>query len=97
MPHPSWQAPHKKSRAVDKKGLAVALAFLVGMTLVAGGRGGNTADLLDRSQPRPVLSAQVDIRQTAKAASQRPTTAQGESLSALGHNLKNPRQGSSAP
>jgi hypothetical protein len=38
MPHRSWWVP-QKSRAVDKTGVAVALAFVAAIGLVAGGRG----------------------------------------------------------
>ena len=40
MPHRSWWVP-QRDRAVDKKGVAVALAFLVALGALAGGRGEN--------------------------------------------------------
>jgi hypothetical protein len=38
MPHSSWWIP-QKHRVIDIKGVAVALAFLVAVSLFAGGRG----------------------------------------------------------
>ena len=51
MPHRSWRVPHK-NRAVDKKGVAVALAFLVALGVLAGGRGEHrdrVEDLISRA------------------------------------------------
>jgi hypothetical protein len=60
MPHPSWWVP-QKNRAVDKKGVAVALAFLVALGALAGGRGekrDRTEDPIDRTN----VSASLDTR-----------------------------------
>jgi hypothetical protein len=62
MPHRNWRIP-PKHRVMDIKGMAVALAFLLAISLFAGGRGDKAG--ADRS-PSDV-SAQGESRQTAEA------------------------------
>lgn len=60
MPHRSWWIP-QKHRVVDIKGLVVAVAFLVAISLFAGGRGGKAGG--DPSPP----SVAGDTGQTVNA------------------------------
>ena len=59
IPNRKRSLPHK-DRVVDKKGVAVALAFLVGLTVLASG-GGDKANETERWQ-EPALSVPVEIR-----------------------------------
>lgn len=64
MPHQSWWVP-QQNRTMDKKGVAVALAFLVALGALAGGRGekrDNTEDPIDRTN----VSASLDTRSAGR-------------------------------
>jgi hypothetical protein len=60
MPHRSWWVP-QKNRTVDKKGVAVALVFLVALGALAGGRG-EKRDRTEGSIDRTSVSASLDTR-----------------------------------
>jgi hypothetical protein len=63
--HCSW-ASWRKSRAVDKKGLAVALIFLVVIALWAGEQGDRSTEFESIWREQPLLSAYIEIRQAAR-------------------------------
>lgn len=65
-PHRSWFRP-RAPRTVDKKGVAVALAFLVAIAGLAGGRGEKSIDR-NGQEERPVVSTQVDYRLRGEAS-----------------------------
>ncbi|ALA58629.1 hypothetical protein [Nitrospira moscoviensis] len=50
----SW--PGHRPEEVDKKGLAVALAFLIGITMLAGGRGDRSAAQNSSPEPERITS-----------------------------------------
>lgn len=63
--HRSW-ASRRKRRAVDKKGLAVALIFLVAITLWAGEQGDKSTEFESIWREQLDLSAYIAIRPTAR-------------------------------
>lgn len=71
MPHRSWWVP-QKNRAVDKIGVAVAVAFLVAIGLMAGGRG----DKVGEKRLSSDVPVHVDTLQAARASleDEGPTT-----------------------
>jgi hypothetical protein len=95
--HCSWGVPHKKERAIDKKGLAVAVAFLVVIiSLLAGGREDKTTDHDRQQEPpeqeHPVLSGHVDIRPWATASFQTPASVRVPPLADLRHDVGDSRR-----
>jgi hypothetical protein len=62
----SWPQ-NRRTDDVDKKGLAVALAFLVAVMLLAGGRGDGASEDARRLDASREATA-VDHRQASKAA-----------------------------
>jgi hypothetical protein len=87
----SW-ASRRRRLAVDKKGLAVALIFLVALAFWAGERGGKSTELYSTWQEQPDLSAHVEIRPAAKSFLEveipRPDLVTG-----LSRELDDPRRG----
>jgi hypothetical protein len=70
--HRSWFAPHK-TRTVDKTGIAIALAFLVAIGVLAGGRGEKPVDQHDPlSQTNLSASIVSDPGLTASFRQDRP-------------------------
>lgn len=82
--HRSW-ASRRKSRAVDKKGLVVAVTFLIAISFWAGERSDKTTKLNNTWQDQRDLSAQIEIRPAAAAPVQ--------SITGLRRALEDPRQG----
>lgn len=66
MQHRSWVVPHRR-RSMDKKGIAVALAFLVAISLLVGGNKEKEDFAMRWQQQQLVVSSNVDIRQVAQA------------------------------
>ncbi len=88
----NWASP-RQSRTVDKKGLAVALTFLVAISFWLGGRGGKTAEQASIWQKQPDLSAQVEIRPAAKMSPDAETGQLAHSMTGLRRELEDPRRG----
>jgi hypothetical protein len=90
--HRSW-ASRRKSRAVDKKGLVVAVTFLVAISFWAGERSDKTTKLNNTWQDQPDLSAQIEIRPAAKSVLEAETAAPVQSITGLRRALEDPRRG----
>jgi hypothetical protein len=90
--HRYWASP-RTSRTVDKKGLAVALTFLVAISFWLGGRGGKTAEQDSTWQKQPDLSAQVQIHLAAKMSPDAETGQPVQSMTGLRRELEDPRRG----
>lgn len=90
--HRSW-ASRRKSRALDKKGLAVALTFLVAMSFWAGERGDKTTERNSTWQEQSDLSAHVEIRRAARIPLEAETAPPVQSMTGLKRELEDPRQG----
>ncbi len=90
--HRNWASP-RKNRTVDKKGLAVALTFLVAISFWLGGRGGKTAEQDSAWQNQPDLSAQVEIRPAAKMSPEAENGQLTHSMTGLRRELEDPRRG----
>jgi len=91
VPHRNWILPHK-TRAVDTLGVAVALVFLVTITVLAGGRGEKTAEE-NGSQEQPVHSTQVDVRSSSKGVLESDGATPAQSMTGLRQELEDPRRG----
>lgn len=88
----SW-ALARKRRAVDKKGLAVALAFLVIMVFGARACSGNRADQVSSAlQEQPDLSPDVELRSSGKNARKAESSASIESMTGVKGELDDPRR-----
>lgn len=91
----SW-ALTRKRRAVDKRGLAVALTFLVAMLFWgfwARECSDKTTEQVSHAvQEQPDLSAEVEIRSTGKIAREAESTGPVESMTGIRRELDNPRQ-----
>jgi hypothetical protein len=81
--HCSWASWHKR-RAVDKKGLAVALIFLVAIALWAGEPGDKSTELNSTWQEQPDLLAHIEIRPAARISL-------WQSMTGLSRDLEDPR------
>ena len=88
----SW-AIRRKRRAVDKKGVAVALIFLVAMFLVIRTCGDKTTDPVSRVlQEQPDLSADVEIRSAGKLPREAEASGPGQSMAGVRRELDDPRR-----
>lgn len=90
--HRSW-ASHRKSRALDKKGLAVALTFLVAISFWAGERGDKTTEQDSTWQEQSDLSAHIEIRPAARISLEAETAPPVQSMTGLRRELEDPRRG----
>jgi hypothetical protein len=81
-----------KRRGVDKKGLMLALIFLIAISLWAGWRSERTTEQVIAWHEQPNLSAEIEIRPVAKSAFQGETAQLGQSLAGLTGTLHDPRQ-----
>ena len=88
--HRSW-ASRRKSRAVDKKRLAIALTFLVTMSFWAGERGDKTTEHDSTWQEQSDLSPHIEIRPAAGISLEAETALQ--SMTGLRRELEDPRRG----
>lgn len=89
--HYRW-ALVRKHRAMDKKGLAVALIFLIAISLWAGWRRDKTSEQVIAWHEQPNLSADIEIRRVAKSVLEEETAQPVQSLAGLTA-LHDPRQG----
>lgn len=64
--HRSWFFPARRTHTVDTKGVLVALAFLIGIMLLASGRGDKS---LDHQTGQDTAFEQGKIRLTAETMS----------------------------
>jgi hypothetical protein len=91
----SW-ALTRKSRAVDKKGLAVALTFLVAMLFWgfwARERTNKTTEQVSRAlQEQPDRSAEIEIRSAGKIAREAESSGPVQWMTAVGRELDDPRR-----
>ncbi len=90
--HRSW-ASRRKSRALDKKGLAVALTFLVAMSFWAGERGDKTTVQDSIWEKQSDLSAHIEIRPAARISLEAETAPPVQSMTGLRRELEDPRRG----
>ena len=81
--HCSW-ASWRKRRAVDHKGLAVALIFLVAIALWAGEQGDKSTEFASIWREQPDLSAHIEIRPAARISL-------WQSMTGLSWELEDPR------
>jgi hypothetical protein len=89
--HRSW-ASRRKSRALDKKGLAVALTFLVAMSFWAGERGDKTTEQDSTWQEQSDLSAHIEIPPAARISLEAETAPPVQSMTGLRRELEDPRR-----
>jgi hypothetical protein len=82
----------RKPRGVDKKGIAVALAFLVALSLWAVWRGEKTTEQVIAWDEQPNLSAELDIRPVTKNVLEPETAPPVQSLAGPTEALHDPRQ-----
>lgn len=82
-----------KRRAVDKKGLAVALIFLVAISVWSAWSRDQTPEQLITWREEPDLSAHIDIRSGANSPIEEKTASSVSSLTGLKGELDDPRQG----
>ena len=90
-PRPSWFLPHT-SRTVDTLGVAVALAFLIVISMFVGERGEKAAEK-NGWQEQSALSIPVNIRPLSKAALESGTGASAQVMTGLRKELEDPRRG----
>lgn len=83
----------RKRRGVDKKGLAIALIFLIALSLWAGWRRDKTTEHDIAWHEQPNLSADIEIRPVAKNILEEETAPPVQSLAGLTEALHDPRQG----
>ena len=76
---------------MDKKGLAVALIFLVALAFWAGERGGKSTELASTWQEQQDLSAHVEIRPAATRVPE-AETARPALITGLSRELEDPRR-----
>ena len=82
----------RKRRVVDKKGMAIALIFLIAIALWAGWRRDQTTDQVITWREQPDLSAEITIRPAGKNVLEEETAQPVQSLTGPGA-LHDPRQG----
>ena len=90
--HYRW-ALVRKHRVMDKKGLAIALIFLLAMSLWAWWRSDQTTEQVIAWHEQPNLSADIEIRRVAKSILEEETAQPVHSLVGLTEALHDPRQG----
>jgi hypothetical protein len=81
----------RKRRVVDKKGLAIALIFLIAIALWSGWRRDQTTDQVITW--REDVSAEITIRPAGKNVLEEETAQRVQSLAGLTGALHDPRQG----
>lgn len=82
----------RKRRVVDKKGLAIALIFLVAISLWAGWRRDQTTEQVITWREQPDLSAEITIRPAGKNVLEEETAQPVQSLAGLTGALHDPRR-----
>ena len=83
----------RKSRAVDTKGLAVALTFLVAMFFGARQCSDKTTEQVSSAlQEQPDLSAEIEIRSAGKMAREAEFSGPLQSMTAASQELDDPRR-----
>jgi hypothetical protein len=82
----------RKRRVVDKKGVAIALIFLISISLWAGWRRDQTTEQVITWR-EPDLSAEITIRPARKNVLEEETAQPVQSLTGLTEALHDPRQG----
>ena len=88
----SW-ALARKRRAVDKKGLAVALTFLVAMIFLVRACSNQTSDQVsDALQEQPELSAETNIRSSGKMTREGESSGPVQSMTGMRRELDDPRR-----
>ena len=87
----SWGLARKR-REVDKKGMAVALTFLVAMFIGARECSDKTDQVSSALQEQPALSADVEIRSMGKLTRAAEASGPGQSMTAVRRELDDPRQ-----
>ena len=90
--HRSWSSG-RKSRALDKKGLAVALTFLAAISFWAGERGDKTTEQGSTWQEQSDLSARIETRPAARISLEAETAPPVQSMTGLRRELEDPRRG----
>ena len=83
----------RKRRVVDKKGVAIALTFLIAISLWAGWRRDQTTVQVITWREQPDLSAEITIRPTGKNVLEEETAQPVQPLAGLTGALHDPRQG----
>ena len=87
----SWVLARKR-RAVDKKGLAVALTFLVAMFVGVRECGDKTIEQVSSAlQEQPDLSAEIEIRSAGRMAREAEFSGPVQSMTAVRRDLDDPR------
>ena len=87
----SWVSA-RKSRALDKKGLAVALTFLVAMFFGARACSDRTTEQVTSAlQEQPDLSAEIELRSAGKMAREAEFSGPVQSMTAVRRELDDPR------
>lgn len=81
----------RKRRVVDKKGLAIALIFLIAISLWAWWRRDQTSDIMWHEQPD--LSGEITIRSAGKDGLEVESDQPVQSLAGVTGALQDPRQG----
>ena len=82
----------RKSRAMDKKGLAVALTFLVAMFFGARACSDRTTEQVSSAlQEQPDLSAEFELRSAGKMARDAEFSGTVQSMTAVRRELDDPR------
>ena len=88
----SWVST-RKSRALDKKGLAVALTFLVAMFFGTRACSDRTTEQVSSAlQEQPDLSAEIEIRSAGKIAREAEFSGPGQSMREVRRELDDPRR-----
>ena len=83
----------RKRRVVDKKGMAIALIFLIAIALWAGWRRDQTTDQVTTWREQPDLSAEITLRPAGKNVLEEETAPPVQSSPELTGALHDPRQG----
>ena len=83
----------RKRRVVDKKGVAIALLFLIAIALWAGWRRDQTTEQVMTWREQPDLSAEITIRPADKNVLEEETAQPVQPLAGLTGALHDPRQG----
>jgi hypothetical protein len=87
----SWVST-RKSRALDKKGLAVALTFLVAMFFGARECSDRTTEQVSSAlQEQPDLSAEIELRSAGKMAREAEFSGPVQSMTAVRRELDDSR------
>ena len=82
----------RKRRVVDKKGVAIALIFLIAIALWAGSRRDQMTEQVITWREQPDLSAKITIRPAGKNVLDEETAQPVQSLTGLTGALDDPRQ-----